>query len=200
MSPVFTVSVFVSGAGRNLQAIMDAAIKDVVIAPVVSDNPHARAIGRARLGGLPVEVVDRSCFQSSADFEAEIISRLLQYGPDLIVLAGFMRILSPGFVKRFYGKIINIHPSLLPDFPGMGAVKRALHSGVKKTGCTVHFVDEGVDTGPVIAHSAVSVEHGDTEHTLAEKIHRKEHRMYPEVIRLFAAGKIKLVDGKVSVN
>jgi len=200
MSSVCTVSVFVSGNGSNLQAIIDAGIRDVVIAPVVCDNPHAQAVERARLAGLPVEIVDRASFSSRAGFETEITSRLERYGPDLIALAGFMRILSSDFVKRFYGRIINIHPSLLPDFPGIGAVKSALDFEVEKTGCTVHFVDEGVDTGPVITQSVVSVEQRDTELTLAEKIHLEEHRIYPEVIRLFAAGRIKLKDGKVYIN
>ncbi|WP_462137043.1 phosphoribosylglycinamide formyltransferase [Candidatus Mycalebacterium sp.] len=200
MSAVCKISVFVSGSGGNLQAIMDAKIAGLRIAPVVCDNPHARAIERARAAGLPIEVVDRTGFSSREDFEAEIISRFDKHSPDLIALAGFMRILSPDFIKRFEGRIINIHPSLLPDFPGMRAVKRALDSGARRTGCTVHFVDEGVDTGPVIKQADVSIAPDDTEETLTEKIHAQEHRIYPEVIALFAEGRIKLDGGKVVVS
>ncbi|QMU56639.1 MAG: phosphoribosylglycinamide formyltransferase [Candidatus Mycalebacterium zealandia] len=197
MSAVCKISVFVSGSGGNLQAIMDAEITGLRIAPVVCDNPGARAIERARGGGLPIEVVDRAGFSSREDFEAEIVSRLDRHTPDLIALAGFMRILSPDFIKQFEGRIINIHPSLLPDFPGKRAVKRALDSGARRTGCTVHFVDEGVDTGPVIKQADVSIAPDDTEQTLAEKIHIQEHRIYPEVLTLFAEGRIKLDGGKV---
>ncbi len=199
MSSVSTVSIFVSGNGGNLQAIMDARIKGVRIAPVVCNNPQASAIERARRGGLPVEVVDHRDFSSRGDFEAEIVSRLEKYNPDFIVLAGFMRILSPFFIKRFSGGIINIHPSLLPAFPGASAVRDALDYGVRVTGCTAHFVEEEVDSGPVIMQSAVSVSADDTEETLSEKIHREEHRIYPEAVKLLARGGIRVVGGKVSI-
>ncbi len=179
---------------------MDAGIKGVRIAPVVCDNPGARAIERALSGGLPVEVVDRRGFASRDKFEAEIITRLERHSPDFIALAGFMRILSPAFVQRFSGRILNIHPSLLPSFRGPEAVRQALDYGVKFTGCTVHFVDEGVDTGPVIMQSVVPIDPDDTEQTLSEKIHKQEHRIYPEAIKLFARGAIKLADGKVTVS
>ncbi len=197
MSAVYTVSVFVSGDGSNLQAIMDAAIAGVRLVPVVCDNPGAHAIERARSGGLSVEVIDRGLFSSRHDFEAELVSRLGKYNPDLIALAGFVRVLSPFFVGRFAGKIINIHPSLLPAFPGSHAVKRALDSGAEKTGCTVHFVDKGIDTGPMIKQSVVSIEPDDTEETLIEKIHTEEHKIYPEIIGLFATGRISLLNGNV---
>ncbi len=196
MSSVYKVAVAVSGNGSNLQAIIDSAIEGVQIAPVICDRPGAPAIGRAQRGGIPVEVVDRSGFTSRGGFEDEIVKRLAPYEPDLIALAGFMRVLSPSFVKHFAGRIINLHPSLLPDFPGMNAISRALKSGAESTGCTVHFVDEGVDTGPVIARAEVPIEPGDTEETLAEKIHAQEHRTYPEVISLFASGKVRLENGK----
>lgn len=194
---VFKVSVFVSGNGGNLQAIIDAKIENVRIAPVLCDNPQARAIERATAAGVPAETVDRSLYGSRAGFEAEILKRLRRYNPDLIVLAGFMRVLSPEFVKRFEGRIVNIHPSLLPDFPGVNAVRQALDAGVAETGCTVHFVDEGVDTGPVIASATVAVDPEDTEETLAEKIHAQEHKLYPEVIRKLARGEVRLEGGKV---
>lgn len=200
MSSVCKLSVFVSGNGGNFQAIMDAEIARAHTVCVVCDNPRARAIERARARGLPVEVVDRAGFSSRAGFEVEIVSRLEKYRPDLIALAGFMRILSPGFIKQFEGRIINIHPSLLPDFPGMRSIKRALDSGAPRTGCTVHFVDEGVDTGPVIKQAEVSIAPDDTEETLAEKIHAQEHRVYPEVITLFAEGRIKLDGRKVKIR
>lgn len=200
MSDVFTVSVFVSGNGGNLQAIIDAAIKGVRIAPVVCNNPGAYAVHRARSSGLPVEIVDHRLFSSRFGFEEEIAARLARYSPDLIALAGFMRILSPFFIKRFAGRIMNIHPSLLPSFPGASAVKQALDYGVRHTGCTVHFVDEGVDTGPVVMQSVVSITPEDTEDTLSRKIHKEEHRIYPEAIRLSAEGRIRVEGRKVSVS
>lgn len=200
MTPPLTVSVFASGEGGNLQAIMDARIAGTRIAPVVCDRHGARAAERARSAGLPVEVVDRAAFASREGFEAEIAARIAPHAPGLIALAGFMRVLSPAFVKRFAGKIMNIHPSLLPSFPGRAAVKQALDYGVRFTGCTVHFVDEGVDTGPVILQAAVPVEPEDTEETLSRKIHAEEHRIYPEAVRLFASGAIRVSGRKVSVS
>lgn len=200
MSPVFKVSIFVSGNGSNLQAIMDAAIEGVRIVSVICDRPGVRAIDRAKAAGIPVKTVDRSLYESRGDFEAEILARLAPYAPDLIVLAGFMRVLSPEFVKRFEGRIVNIHPSLLPDFRGRNAVRQALAAGVAETGCTIHFVDEGLDTGPVITAARVAVEPGDTEETLSEKIREQEHRVYPEVVRKLARGEIRLEGGKVKVS
>lgn len=200
MAPVFKVSVFVSGGGSNFQAIMDAAIEGVRIVSVICDRPGARAIDRAKAAGVPVETVDRSLYESRGDFEAEILARLAPCDPDLIVLAGFMRVLSPEFVKRFEGRIVNIHPSLLPAFRGMNAVRQALAAGVAEAGCTIHFVDEGLDTGPVITAARVAVEPGDTEQTLSEKIHKLEHKIYPEVIGKLARGEIRLEGGKVKVS
>ena len=197
MKSVFGISVFVSGNGGNLQAIIDAAIDGVKIAPVVSDRLGVRAIERARAANIPVEIVDRARFSSRTQFDAEVEGRLVPYKPDLIVLAGFMRMLSPEFVQKFEGRIINIHPSLLPSFPGIGAIRRALESGAEETGCTVHFVDEGLDTGPVIKNARVSIEPEDTHETLSEKIHALEHKTYPEVIEMLARGKICLEDGRV---
>ena len=194
------LAVFVSGSGTNLQAILDANIPNVEIVVVVSNNPNAYAIERAKRHNIPVEVIDHRNYSSREEFEREIIKRLEPYRVDLIVLAGFMRILSPLFVRAYKNRIMNIHPALLPAFPGVNAVRQALSYGVKYTGCTVHFVDEGVDTGPIILQSVVPVYDDDTEEKLLERIHREEHRIYPEAIRLFAEGKLHIEGRRVFIR
>ncbi|GIW46996.1 MAG: phosphoribosylglycinamide formyltransferase [Deltaproteobacteria bacterium] len=194
------LAVFVSGSGTNLQAIIDAKIPNVEIVVVVSNNPGAYAIERAKRHNIPVEIVDHRNYSSREEFEREIIKRLEPYRVDLIVLAGFMRILSPLFVRAYKNRIMNIHPALLPAFPGVNAVRQALSYGVKYTGCTVHFVDEGVDTGPIILQSVVPVYDDDTEEKLLERIHREEHRIYPEAIRLFAEGKLHIEGRRVFIR
>lgn len=189
------VAIFVSGSGSNLQAIIDSDIRCAEIAVVVCNNPEAYAIKRAERHGIPVEIVDHRGYSSREDFEHEILSRLNKYMIDLIVLAGFMRILSPYFVKNFRHRIINIHPALLPSFPGMNSARQALEYGVKYTGCTVHFVDEGVDTGPIILQAVVAVDDNDTEKSLAEKIHKQEHRIYPEAVELFCEDRL-IIEGR----
>jgi phosphoribosylglycinamide formyltransferase-1 len=194
------VAVFVSGSGTNLQAIIDAKIPNVEIVVVVSNNPNAYAIERAKRHNIPVEVIDHRNYSSREEFEREIIKKLEPYRVDLIVLAGFMRILSPFFVRAYKSRIMNIHPALLPAFPGVNAVRQALSYGVKYTGCTVHFVDEGVDTGPIILQSVVPVYDDDTEEKLLERIHKEEHRIYPEAIRLFAEGKLHIEGRRVFIR
>ena len=194
------LAVFVSGSGTNLQAIIDAQIKSVEIVVVVSNNPDAYAIERAKKHNISVEVIDHKQYSSREEFEKEIIRRLEPYRVDLIVLAGFMRILSPVFIRAYKNRIMNLHPALLPLFPGMHAAKQALDSGVKFTGCTVHFVDEGVDTGPIILQAVVPIQDDDTEETLLERIHKEEHRIYPEAIRLFAEGKLRIEGRRVFVR
>ncbi|GBD39235.1 Phosphoribosylglycinamide formyltransferase [bacterium HR37] len=194
------VAVFVSGSGTNLQAIIDANIPNVEIVVVVSNNPNAYAIERAKRHNIPVEVIDHRNYSSREEFEREIIKKLEPYRVDLIVLAGFMRILSPFFVRAYKNRIMNIHPALLPAFPGVNAVRQALSYGVKYTGCTVHFVDEGVDTGPIILQSVVPVYDDDTEEKLLERIHKEEHRIYPEAIRLFAEGKLHIEGRRVFIR
>lgn len=194
------VAVFVSGSGSNLQAIIDSGIDSANIAVVVCNKPGAYAIERARKHNIPVEIIDHRNYDSREDFEKEIISRIEVYNIDLIVLAGFMRILSPYFVRHYKHSIINLHPALLPAFPGMHSARQALEYGVKFAGCTVHFVDEGVDTGPIIKQAVVPVEDDDTEQSLLDKIHRKEHEIYPEAVRLFCEDKLRIEGRRVFID
>ena len=186
------VAIFASGSGTNLQAIIDAQIKTIEIALVFSNKSDAYAIERAKTHNLPVEVIDHKSFESREDFDSEIVRLLEPYNLDLIILAGYMRILSPELVRAYKGKIINIHPALLPSFPGINSARQALEYGVKYTGVTVHFVDEGVDTGPIILQSIVEIEDRDTEESLLQKIHKVEHQIYPEAIELVSSGQIEL--------
>ena len=194
------VGVFVSGSGSNLQALIDAKIPSVEIVVVVSNNPDAYAIERAEKNKIPVEVIDHRNYSSREDFESEIQKRLDQYKIDLIALAGFMRILTPLFIRNYKHRIMNLHPAILPSFPGTNAVKQALMYGVKFTGCTVHFVDEGVDTGPIILQAIVPIYDTDTEETLLERIHKEEHRIYPEAVRLFGEGKLRIEGRRVVIR
>ncbi len=194
------LAVFVSGNGTNLQAIIDAKICNVEIVVVLSNNPSAYAVERAKKHGIPVEIVDHRNFPSREEFEREILIRLEPYNIDLIALAGFMRILSPFFIRSYKNRIINLHPALLPSFPGTHAARQALDYGVKFTGCTVHFVDEGVDTGPIILQAVVPIYDTDTEDSLLERIHKEEHKIYPEAIRLFAEGKLRIEGRRVFIR
>jgi len=194
------VGVFVSGSGSNLQALIDAKIPSVEIVVVVSNNPDAYAIERAEKNKIPVEVIDHRNYSSREDFESEIQKRLDQYKIDLIALAGFMRILTPLFIRNYKHRIMNLHPAILPSFPGTNAVKQALMYGVKFTGCTVHFVDEGVDTGPIILQAIVPIYDTDTEESLLERIHKEEHRIYPEAVRLFGEGKLRIEGRRVVIR
>ncbi|MDR3231680.1 MAG: phosphoribosylglycinamide formyltransferase [Synergistaceae bacterium] len=181
------LGVLVSGRGSNLQAILDMAAKNpgASVVVVVSDRPGAFALKRVEGLGIPGVVAERGIFRNTDDFEAAICEALEKYRVDLVVLAGFMRILSPGFVRRFPRRILNIHPALLPSFPGLHAQRQALEHGVKISGCTVHFVDETLDGGPIIAQAAVPVLSNDTEETLSARILREEHRLLPETILEF---------------
>lgn len=191
------VAVFASGSGTNLQAIIDAEIQTIQIGLVFTNNPDAYAIERAKNNNIPVEVIDHKNYKTREEYEKHIIKTLEPYNLDLIVLAGFMRILSPVFVRAYMDKIINIHPALLPSFPGINSAKQALEYGVKYTGVTVHFVDEGVDTGPIILQSIVEIEDGDTEDTLLQKIHEVEHLIYPKAIELVSSGEIEVIGRRV---
>lgn len=189
------LAVFVSGSGTNLQAIIDAGIQSVEIVLVLSNNPDAYALERAKKHGIPAEVADHKNYSGREEYEKHVLELLQPYNVGLIALAGFMRILSPHFVRAYKNRIINIHPALLPSFPGMHAAKQALESGVKFTGCTVHFVDEGVDTGPIILQAVVPVRDDDDEKSLLERIHEEEHRIYPEALKFIASGKFR-IEGK----
>jgi phosphoribosylglycinamide formyltransferase-1 len=189
------LAVFVSGSGTNLQAIIDAGIQSVEIVLVLSNNPDAYALERAKKHGIPAEAADHKNYSGREEYEKHVLELLEPYNVDLIALAGYMRILSPRFVRAYKNRIINIHPAILPSFPGMHAAKQALESGVKFTGCTVHFVDEGVDTGPIILQAVVPVRDGDDEESLLERIHEEEHRIYPEALKFIASGKFR-IEGK----
>ena len=189
-----------SGRGSNLQAILDACRSGALPARVVlviSDRVGAPALERARQAGVPAEFVDPRAFPDRVAFDLHVADRLAAAGVELVCLAGFMRILSPAFIERFRYRIFNIHPSLLPAFPGKDAQRQALEYGVKVSGCTVHLVDEGVDTGPIILQAAVEVHEDDTEETLAARILEHEHRLYVEAIRLFAERRLVLEGRRV---
>ena len=188
------IAVCCSGQGTNLQAIMDAIRHGRLkarVAVVVADNPRAYAIRRARAATIPTAVLDPRKFASREAFDRALAGVIQKAGARLIVLAGFMRILSPWFVRRYRGKIVNVHPALLPAFPGAHAVKEALAHGVKVTGVTIHFVDEQVDHGPIFLQAPVPVNGNDTLETLLNRIHRVEHLLYPLAIQQILHGRKK---------
>lgn len=191
----FAVGVLASGSGSNLQALLDAAAAGRLsarIAVVVCNVPGARALDRARAAGVPAVLVSHRDHASRESFEAAVEEVLLAHGVDLVVLAGFMRILTGSFVRRWWGKLVNVHPALLPAFPGTHGARQALDAGVRIAGCTVHLVDEGTDTGPILAQAAVPVLPADTEETLQARIQAQEHRLLPWIVDLFARGLVKL--------
>ncbi|OGF58725.1 MAG: phosphoribosylglycinamide formyltransferase [Candidatus Fischerbacteria bacterium RBG_13_37_8] len=197
------IGILISGRGTNMENIIKACEKDSIpgkVAIVISDNPSAAGIEIAQLHAVPTKIIERKSFSSKEEFESEIIKCLNEHQANLVCLAGFMRILSPVFIRAFSSKIINIHPALLPSFPGLHAQKQALDYGVKIAGATVHFVDEGVDTGPIIIQQIVTIDENDTEESLSQKILEKEHQIYPEAIRLFFEGKLAIEGRKVKIS
>ncbi|SFW59047.1 phosphoribosylglycinamide formyltransferase [Selenomonas ruminantium] len=195
------LGVLCSGRGTDLQSIIDAIEAGQVpaeIAIVLTDK-EAYALERARKAGIEAVCVDRKQFEGREPFEKALIEKLEAAGVTLVVLAGFMRILTPYFVGHFAGRIMNIHPALLPSFPGAHAHRDVLAYGVKVSGCTVHFVDEGTDSGPIIMQAAVPVLDDDTEETLGARVLKEEHRIYPECIRLYCEGKLKVEGRKVTI-
>lgn len=189
------IAVLVSGSGTNLQAIIDAIKSGYIkarIALVLSDNKGAYALERAKKAGIETLFVDPKGLQSKEDFDKEIIKNLKKHNVELICLAGYMRVLTPYFVREYKDRILNIHPTLLPSFKGVNGVKDAFDYGAKITGPTVHFVTEKVDAGPIIIQSAVEVKDDDTEDSLMEKVHKEEHKIYPKAIKDFVEGKLKI--------
>jgi phosphoribosylglycinamide formyltransferase-1 len=188
------LAVLVSGRGSNLQAILDEAragrLNGAEVRVVISDVPTAPALDRARAAGVEALGIDRREHASREAFEAALVEALRERGVDTVVLAGFMRLLGPRFLAAFPDRVVNIHPSLLPAFPGMHGVRQALAYGAKVAGCTVHLVDEGTDSGPVLLQAAVPVREDDDEASLAARILVEEHRLLPEAIRLLAAGRV----------
>jgi len=198
-----SIAVLVSGNGTNLQAIIDSVNNGYIpakIAVVLSDEKRAFALERAKKAGIDTVVLDKKDFKTREDFDREIVKSLKERHVELVVLAGFMRLLSPYFIKEYRDKIINIHPALLPSFKGAHGVKDAIDHGVKVTGVTVHFVDEHLDSGPIILQKTVEIKEGDTEEALLERLHKEEHRIYPEAIKLFVEGKIKIEGRKVVIR
>jgi phosphoribosylglycinamide formyltransferase-1 len=203
MANPLKLGVLISGSGSNLQSIIDHIEKgslNAVIKIVISNNPDAYGITRAKKHGLPVLIFKHEDFKSREDFDLELIKNLQNNQVQLVVLAGFMRILTSLFMREFPQRIINIHPALLPAFPGTHVQKKALEYGVKFTGCTVHFVDEGVDTGPIIIQSVIPVLDDDTEETLAARILKEEHQIYPQAIQFYADGKIEIDGRRVKIK
>lgn len=189
------LGVLCSGRGTDLQSIMDAIDRGEVaaeIAVVLTDKPDAFALERASKAGIKAVCVNRKQFDGRESFEQALVGQLQAAGVTLVVLAGFMRILTPYFVRQYAGRIMNIHPALLPSFPGAHAHRDVLAYGVKVSGCTVHFVDEGTDSGPIILQAAVPVLDGDTEETLGARVLEQEHIIYPRAIQLYCEGKLEI--------
>ncbi len=204
------VGVLASGSGTNLQAILDACAARRIsaeVAVVVSNVPGARALDRARQAGVAVEVLPSKGVADREAYDLSLVDALRRHGVELVCLAGYMRIVTAGFLRAFgptagsrgCPRVINIHPGLLPSFPGLHAQRQCLASGARFAGCTVHFVDEGTDTGPILAQAVVPVLEDDTEETLSARILAEEHRIYPRAVQWFAQGRLSLHGRRVSV-
>ncbi|MDO7788412.1 phosphoribosylglycinamide formyltransferase [Desulforamulus aquiferis] len=197
------LGILASGRGSNLQAIMDACQNGFIpgeVIIVISDKPGAFALERAKQAGIPVHCLEPKSFDSKELYEGAIADLLAGSEVELVCLAGYMRLVGSTLLEAFQGRIMNIHPALLPSFPGLHGQRDALEYGVKLSGCTVHFVDEGIDTGPIILQAAVPVLDDDTEETLASRILEQEHLLYPQAIKLFAQGRIKVQGRRVKVK
>jgi phosphoribosylglycinamide formyltransferase-1 len=200
---MINIGVLVSGRGTNLQAIIEAIEEGKIegkIKIVISDNLDAYALKRAEQYNIETQYINHKEFKNREDYDKKIVETLENKEVELVVLAGYMRILSSYFIKAYKNKIINIHPALLPSFPGLRAQKQAVEYGVKISGCTVHFVDEGVDSGPIILQSAVEVSEDDTEESLAERILKEEHQIYSQAIQLFSQGRLIIKGRKVYIK
>lgn len=196
------LGVLVSGNGSNLQAIIDQSRSTgypAEVAVVVSSHSEARALERARAAGIPGYAVERADFASNNDHNGAILDKLKEHGVDLIVLAGYMRLVGSAILDTYRDAVINLHPSLLPSFPGAHAIKDALEAGVKITGITIHFADETYDTGPIIIQEVVPVQQEDTEETLGARVHKVEHRHLPYAVKLWASGRLRIVGRRVNI-
>jgi phosphoribosylglycinamide formyltransferase 1 len=200
---VVRVGVLASGNGSNLQALIDQSKEGSLpaeISCVISNNASAFALERARRHGIPAIHLDHRLFAGREAYDNAVVDSLREYGVELVALAGFMRIISPVLIEAFPNSIMNIHPALLPSFPGLHPQRQALDHGVKIAGCSVHFVDAGTDTGPIICQAAVPVMEGDTEESLSARILVEEHRLYPLAVKLFAGGKLTFDGRRVIVK
>jgi phosphoribosylglycinamide formyltransferase-1 len=203
MSDVLTLGVLASGRGSNFQSIIDSIASGFLsakIAVLITDKPDAYAIERANKHNIESLIIRPRDFSDKNAYYSHIAEELKKRDVGLVILAGFMRVVGRALVDNFRYKIVNIHPALLPSFPGLHGHKDAIDYGVKISGCTVHFVDEGVDTGPIIIQAAVPAYHDDTEDTLSERILKQEHRIFPYAIKLFAEGKISVDGRKVTIT
>lgn len=195
-----SIVILISGRGSNMESLLNAVADGslpVRVAAVISNRPDAEGLEKAAAQSVETCIVDHTRFESREAFDATMIKTIDSYAPDLVVLAGFMRILTDDFVRRYAGRLINIHPSLLPSFPGLHTHRRALAEGVRVHGCTVHFVTPQLDHGPVVVQAAVPVLDGDDEATLAARVLVQEHQIYPMAVRWFAEERLRLVDGRV---
>ena len=203
MAEKLPIAVLISGGGTNLQAIIDAIAGnrlDAKIEVVLSNRADAFGLVRAKNHGIPTEILDHKAFPSREAYDQAVVDLLRARSVQLVALAGFMRLLSPVFVSAFSNRIMNIHPALLPSFPGLHVQKKALEHGVRFSGCTVHFVNEECDEGPIIIQAVVPVFPEDSEEQLAERILQQEHRIYPRAIQLYAEGRLHVVGRKVMVD
>lgn len=192
------IVILISGRGSNMEAILAAGLP-VAVAAVISNRPDARGLDTARAAGIPAQALDHRAYAGREAFDAALVEAIDAYAPDLVVLAGFMRILTPAFVNHYAGRLLNIHPSLLPSFPGLHTHQRALDEGVRIHGCSVHFVTADLDHGPIVIQAAVPVLEGDDEAALAARVLAEEHRIYPQAIRWFAEGRLAVEGGRVVV-
>ncbi len=196
------IVILISGRGSNLEALIaarDAGRLPVNIAAVISNRPDAQGLETAARAGIVAHYIDHKAFAERDRFDAALAECIDGFAPDLVVLAGFMRILSDGFVRHYSGRLMNIHPSLLPCFPGLHTHRQALREGVRIHGCTVHFVTPALDHGPIIVQAAVPVLDGDDEATLAARVLVQEHRIYPQAVRWFVEDRLRLDDGRVRI-
>jgi phosphoribosylglycinamide formyltransferase-1 len=203
MARKLPIAVLISGTGTNLQSMVDAieaGTLDARIEIVLSNRADAYGLTRAKLHGLATEILDHKQFPTREAFDEAAVEILRARGVELVVLAGFMRLLSPVFIKAFSNRIMNIHPALLPAFPGLHVQKKALEHGVRFSGCTVHFVNEECDEGPIIIQAAVPVYPDDSEESLSARILRQEHRIYPRAIQLYSEGRLRVEGRRVLVD
>jgi phosphoribosylglycinamide formyltransferase-1 len=198
-----SIVILISGRGSNMAALIDSATDGafpVRVAAVISNRLGAPGLEIAASRGIPTRVVDHAQYPNRKMFDAALAEAIDAWAPDLVALAGFMRILGEKFVARYADRLINIHPSLLPAFPGLSTHQRALEAGVRLHGCTVHFVVPALDHGPIIAQAAVPVLDGDDAASLAARVLAQEHRLYPQAVRWFVEGRLRIVDGRVALD
>ena len=195
-----SIVILISGRGSNMEAIVRAQIPGARIAAVISNRPDAAGLAFARAHGIAAELLDHTAYPDRAAFDAALAACIDAHAPDLVVLAGFMRVLTDGFVRRYAGRLLNIHPSLLPSFPGLHTHRRALETGVRVHGASVHFVTAELDDGPIVIQAAVPVLPGDDESTLAARVLAQEHRIYPQAVRWFVEDRLVLGGGRVTVT